>query len=99
MFNFRPHIIDTDLPPGLYAQTALADLDNDGCLEFITGQQYGAIFYYKYHQPDRWSRQVLGLDSPSDVGGAAIDVDGDGWIDFVTGGGLYRSPGEPGLPF
>lgn len=99
MFNFKPHIIDTDLPPGLYAQTALADLDNDGCLEFITGQQYGAIFYYKYHQPDRWSRQVLGLDSPSDVGGAAIDVDGDGWIDFVTGGGWYRNPGSPGRPF
>jgi hypothetical protein len=99
MFNFKPHIIDTDLPPGLYAQTALADLDNDGCLEFITGQQYGAIFYYKYNQSDRWSRQVLGLDSPSDVGGAAIDVDGDGWIDFVTGGGWYRNPGSPGRPF
>ncbi len=39
--HFKPHVIDTDLPPGLYAQTALADLDGDGRLEFITGQQYG----------------------------------------------------------
>jgi len=35
----RPH-----MPKGLYAQTALADLDNDGRLEYIVGQQYGAIF-------------------------------------------------------
>jgi uncharacterized protein (DUF2141 family) len=35
-FKFQHHFIDTDLPPGLYAQTALADLDNDGRLETIS---------------------------------------------------------------
>ena len=54
-FNFKPHIIDMDLPPGLYGQTALVDLDKDGCLEFITGQQYGTIYYYKFQTPGRWS--------------------------------------------
>ena len=38
-FRFKQHLIDTALPPGMYAQTALADLDGDGRLEFITGQQ------------------------------------------------------------
>ena len=28
-FKFKPHLIDLELPKGLYAQTVLADLDND----------------------------------------------------------------------
>jgi hypothetical protein len=94
-FAFKPHLIDTTLPPGNYAQTALADLDNDGRLEYIVGQQYGDIFRYKMHAADRWSRHLLGTDSPSDVGGVALDVDGDGWIDYVAGGAWYRNSRDP----
>ncbi|MBN1936074.1 MAG: VCBS repeat-containing protein [Anaerolineae bacterium] len=97
-FKFIPHIIDTSLPAGCYAQTALTDLDNDGVLEYVVGQQYGAIFWYKYHAPDRWSRHLLGSDSPSDVGGCALDVDGDGWIDFVAGGAWYRNSRQADTP-
>jgi len=99
MFQFKHHIIDTELPTGLYAQTALADLDGDGRLEFITGQQYGTIFWYKFHAPDRWTRHLLGEDSPSDVGGCALDVDGDGHVDFVAGGAWYRNSRDPEQPF
>ena len=98
-FMFKPHVIDVDLPEGFYAQTAFADIDNDGKLEFITGQQYGTIFYYKYRSPDKWDRRILGLESPSDVGGCASDVDGDGWVDFVTGGAWYRNSHDPRKPF
>jgi hypothetical protein len=44
---------------------------------------------------DRWVRLKLGENSPSDVGGKALDVDGDGWVDFVTGGAWYRNTGKP----
>jgi hypothetical protein len=98
-FRFRHHLIDTDLPSGRYAQTALADLDNDGRLDYIVGQQYGTIFWYRNQAPDRWTRHVLGTDSPSDVGGAALDVDGDGWMDFVAGGAWYRNSRSPERPF
>jgi hypothetical protein len=98
-FKLIPHIEDTDLPAGLYAQTALADIDNDGRLEFITGQQYGTIFYYKFKSPNDWSRRILGHDSASDVGGCAIDVDGDGWVDFITGGAWYRNSCDQKKPF
>jgi hypothetical protein len=98
-FNFKHHVIDTGLPAGLYAQTALVDLDGDGRLEFITGQQYGSIFWYKYHAPEKWERHVLGTDSPSDVGACTLDVDGDGWVDFVTGGAWYRNARDPSKPF
>lgn len=98
-FNYRAHIIDSDLPPGRYAQTALADLDGDGRLEYIVGQQYGSIFWYKYHAPDRWTRHLLGRQSPSDVGGCVLDIDGDGHLDFIAGGAWYRNSGDPSRPF
>jgi hypothetical protein len=93
-FNFKAHLIDLDLPEGFYGQTALMDLDNDGRLEFVIGQQYGNIFFYKYHSPDYWTRYMLGTNSPSDVGVCAFDVDGDGYMDLVTGGAWYRNPGN-----
>ena len=95
MFTFREHVIDTTLPGRLYAQTALADMDGDGRLVYITGQQYGTIFGYRINAPDDWTRFMLGQDSPSDVGAAVLDVDGDGLLDFVTGGAWYRNPGKP----
>jgi len=99
MFKFKPHVIDTTLPEHNYAQTALVDLDNDGRLEYVVGQQYGDIFWYKVHAPDRWTRHLLGQNSPSDVGGVALDVDGDGWVDFVAGGAWYRNSRDPDIPF
>ncbi|MDQ1328988.1 MAG: hypothetical protein QG641_2274 [Candidatus Poribacteria bacterium] len=82
-FKFKHHIIDTLLPVGYYAQTTLADIDGDGKLEYIVGCQYGDIYWYKYHSPDYWTRYLLGDNSPSDVGGCVIDVDGDGNIDVI----------------
>jgi hypothetical protein len=98
-FSFRPHIIDQDLPAKLFAQTALADLDLDGRLEFIMGEQYGALYWYKRHAPGHWTRHLLGNDSPSDVGGCVLDVDADGYPDFVTGGAWYRHPRDLAQPF
>ncbi|MFH1567094.1 MAG: VCBS repeat-containing protein [Gemmatimonadota bacterium] len=97
--RFRHHIVDLDLPPGMYGQTALADVDGDGRLEYITGQRGGTIYWYKPVAPDHWVRHVLGESSPSDVGGIALDVDGDGHVDFVTGGAWYRNSRDPDVPF
>lgn len=98
-FQFRHHVIDTDLPGRSYAQTALADMNGDGRLEFITGRSGGEIYWYEYHSPEKWSRHLLGNRSPSDVGGCALDVDGDGHIDFVTGGAWYRNSRDADKPF
>jgi len=98
-FRFKPHIIDKGLSGRCYAQTALADLDNDGRLEYIVGQQYGSIFWYKCHAPDQWTQHLLGEESPSDVGGCVLDVDGDGWVDYVAGGAWYRNSRDPEQPF
>jgi FG-GAP-like repeat len=93
--TFRHHYVDRDLPGNSWGQTAVADLDRDGRLDFITGRSRGEILWYHMDAPDHWVRHVLGEQSPSDVGGAALDVDGDGWVDFVTGGAWYRNTGKP----
>lgn len=94
-FEFRHRFIDRNLPGNNWAQTDLADLDKDGRLDYITGQSRGPIYWYAQESLDRWTRHTLGEQSPSDVGGAALDVDGDGWIDFIAGGVWYRNTGRP----
>ncbi|MEM9658746.1 MAG: VCBS repeat-containing protein [Planctomycetota bacterium] len=92
---FKRHFGDDDLPGKSMGQTDLADLDRDGDLDFITGEQRGRIFWYEYRAANDWVRRDLGIDSPSDVGGVAHDVNRDGWIDFVAGGAWYENSGEP----
>ena len=92
-FNFRQHFVALDAPPML-AQTCLADLDGDGVLEYIVGERYGTLYWYKYHAPDRWTRRIVGLDSPSDVGCIALDVSGDGRLDLIAGGVWYQNSGD-----
>jgi hypothetical protein len=93
--QFEHHYVDRELPGNSWGQTAAADLDRDGRPDFITGRSRGEILWYHIETPDRWVRHTLGDQSPSDVGGAALDVDGDGWIDFVAGGAWYRNTGQP----
>jgi hypothetical protein len=96
-FRFAHHFIDADLPGKEYGQTSLVDVDKDGDLDFITGGKdpQKHVFWFEYQGPDKWVRHMLGDNHPSDVGGTAIDVDGDGWVDHVSGGVWYRNTGKP----
>ena len=86
--KFEHHFIDRDLPGDSYGQTSLVDVDHDGDLDFITGGKdpQKHVFWFERRSADEWVRHVLGENHPSDVGGTAIDVDGDGWVDHVSGG-------------
>ena len=93
--RFKHHFGDRNFTGSSWGQTALADLDGDGDLDFITGQSEKDIIWYEYHAADRWTRHLLGRDSPSEVGGAVLDVNRDGRPDFVVGGAWYENPGDP----
>lgn len=76
-------------------QTSLADVDQDGDLDWITGCSHGDVWWFEYRGPDDWVRHKIGSQVGTEVGGTAIDVDGDGWVDQVSGGTWFRNPGDP----
>ncbi|HYE18732.1 MAG TPA: VCBS repeat-containing protein [Tepidisphaeraceae bacterium] len=94
---FRHHYIDRSLPGNSYGQTSLVDVDRDGDLDFITGgaDAQRTVYWFEYRGADDWVRHIVGTNHPSDVGGAAVDVDGDGWVDHVAGGVWYRNTDKP----
>jgi hypothetical protein len=93
-FRFRVHEIAR--PGGArFGQTSAVDVDRDGDLDFITGQAFGALFWFEQQSADKWVQRLIGDNVRTDVGGVAFDVDGDGWIDQVSGGTWFRNPGDP----
>ena len=78
-------------------QTALVDVDKDGDLDWIAGNASyagGEVCWWEFRGPNDWTRHVMGKGN-TDVGGAAFDVNGDGWVDFVAGSILLLNPGDP----
>ena len=79
-----------------FGQTSAVDLDGDGDLDFVSGRQFGDVFWFENPGSitGRWPQHLLGTNAKTDVGGNTFDVDGDGLIDQVSGGTWYRHPGH-----
>lgn len=76
-------------------QTSLVDVDKDGDLDWVVGCNGGTVWWFEYQGPDRWVRHVVGERVGTEVGGTAFDVDGDGWVDQVSGSTWFRNTGKP----
>src|SRR4029453_2387241 len=89
--EFRHHLIDNTLPQnerlqGDYGLTALVDIDRDDDLDFVLGGRQpkpARLYWYEFQRADHWVRHDVGTDFQSDVGLAAVDVDGARWPDLV----------------
>ncbi|MCU0914361.1 MAG: VCBS repeat-containing protein [Planctomycetes bacterium] len=75
-------------------QTSLVDIDKDGDLDWVVGERT-RTWWFEYTGPDQWIQHDLGQGARTDVGGTAFDIDGDGWLDQITGTAWYRNTGKP----
>ena len=89
---FEFHYVDKD-PDWLTSamQCTLTDIDNDGDLDYTTGNvhQDPNLFWYEYFGPDDWRRHVIGSDNDFYGGAAAIDVNDDNLIDIISSEYLF----------
>lgn len=94
--RFRPHALAVDLNEGC----AVADVDRDGTMDLIAGRSW-------YAAPDFVARPVRDIAEWNGYyesnGEHAYDVNGDGWVDVVSGTFLpskvmwFENPGAEGL--
>jgi hypothetical protein len=78
----------------LMGQTALVDVDNNGYRDWVFGMR-GEMYWYQYVSPSEWMLREIGKGAKTDVGGCPLDVNKDGWIDFVVGDSWYENSGDP----
>ena len=93
--RFEVHRIDTI--GRKLGQTALADVDRDGDLDWIVGEaSHGGsrIWWWEYQAPDTWVRHAMGKGH-TDVGGSVHDLNGDGWVDMFSGSTILLNTGKP----
>jgi len=91
--RFRVHEIGRPTGNG-FGQTSAVDVDKDGDLDFISGRQFGDVFWFENQGAAKWSQHPIGEKARTDVGGIAFDVDGDvdvsrldRWLENVDGKG------------
>jgi enediyne biosynthesis protein E4 len=80
-----------------YASPSLADFDNDGNLDLFFTTVYGGDKSVLYRNVGDWKFADVSaaskVDVPTTYQGAWGDYDGDGYLDLVTGGKLFKNPG------
>jgi hypothetical protein len=81
--------------PAAVGITGMADFDDDGDLDFASGQRGGQMQWWEYCSPDHWAQHVVGNGHNSPGGGNALDVDRDGWVDLIAGDSWYKNPRNP----
>ncbi len=88
------HLRTVDTATEFYRETLLAaDLDNDGDMDFFSGNGRGGKLWWFEGRDGRWVRHVASDSNLNDVGAALHDFDADGWMDRAASAYWYRNPG------
>jgi hypothetical protein len=95
IFSFPEFILrNTDPDSGFYRETLLpTDIDNDGDMDFFSGEGRGSPVWWFENQDGGWVRHLANDSNVNDVGAALHDFNEDGWMDRVSSSFWYRNPG------
>jgi len=74
--------------------TSLIDVDRDNDLDWVFGS-FGEMYWYEFDTDTVWILHELGTGAKTDVGGCPIDINNDGWIDYVVGDSWYENSTDP----
>lgn len=96
---FTHHYISRDLPGDIgwgYGLVPPADFDGDGDIDYGIYVRNDSVYWFENRGIGNWVRHSVGALPTRNLGGAVMDVDGDGHVDILLGGFWYRNPGTPG---
>lgn len=99
-FPFSEHWVGewiTDTEASRIGLQTMADLDDDGDLDFASGQRQtlpGGMVWWEQCTADHWVQHKVGTGHKSQSSGDALDVDGDGLNDLLAGDSWYKNPGK-----
>ena len=94
--EFKYYLIGNTPPRS--AQCSLADLNQDGKLDWVTGNS-DTIWWFEYQAADKWIKHVLGFKPITETAGIIMDVNGDGYPDFISGQTWFKNTGDPTKTF
>lgn len=99
--DFKFHYVEKDADWITSAQqTTLSDIDNDGDLDFTSGNVHlsPSLFWYEYKDADKWVKHVIGSDDGFYGGAVSMDVNLDGKTDIISSEYLFiNKKGERGI--
>lgn len=102
MFDFKHHFIRSTMPTeDWFHSVTLADFDRDGDLDYTVASARKShrvsdnFYWYEYNGPDTWTEHLIGSMTETQQAAAPLDVDGDGWVDIISGNHWYRNSQDP----